>query len=281
MASDPAVAAFDQISKVYDATREPMEAPLVESLRSTLGSWGIDRLLEVGVGTGRIALPLTAAGLEVTGVDASAGMLAFARSKKLDRLVRGSAYRLPFADGSFDAALFVHVLHILEEPQRALSEACRVGRVGAVAVVRPGRSGTPEPERSLRPRALVIDRLRREGVDVPDRASGGPPVRERRLLEQSPPDRLVLLSESDVTEPLADELNLFVAGASRWTLHVPAEALARAVAEVRRELGDRTWTYHRTVSLALWEHPPRAPTPSTTRSGERSSERAPGSATSA
>ncbi len=39
------------------------------------------RVLELGVGTGRLALPLAAAGLRVTGVDASAAMLARLRAK--------------------------------------------------------------------------------------------------------------------------------------------------------------------------------------------------------
>jgi len=258
MSPDRAVAEFDEISQVYDVTRDPLEPDLVRSVAATLQAWGARRLLEVGVGTGRVAGPLTALGLEVTGVDASTGMLARARAKQLSRLVRGEAYRLPFEDRAFDISLFVHVLHLLDQPVRAIAEACRVSSLGAAALVRPAGPRGEGAERRLRPRAQVLERLRAQGIEVPDpeRAAGGPPARERRLITEHPPQRLVVLSERDVTEPLARELTLFEQRASRWTLRIPREPLARAVEEVRAELGDRTHTYHSVIALALWERPP-------------------------
>jgi ubiquinone/menaquinone biosynthesis C-methylase UbiE len=257
MAAVRAGSEFDEISGVYDATREPLSAAVVQRLATTLAGWGVRDLLEVGVGTGRVAAPLAARGFEVTGVDASRGMLARARAKGIPRLVRGSAYRLPLDTGAVDAALFVHVLHILNEPAVALAEACRVSRVGAAALLRPPPAGPKDRDTELRPRRMVIELLRKDGVQLPDRASGGPPVAERRLLNDFPPDRLVTVSEEDVTEPLAEELALFERRASRWTLTVPPENLARAVATVREAVGDRTHTYHQVRALALWERPPR------------------------
>ena len=260
MATD-APAEFDQLARVYDDTRDPLDPEVLTAMVHTLGEWGIRSVLEVGVGTGRVAVPLRAQGLEVTGVDASRGMLERARAKGLGRLVRGSAYQLPFGERTVDAALFVHVLHILEEPTRAIAEALRVGRIGAVGLVRPAGAPEPRGDGAPRPRARMIERLRAEGVPISDRAAGGPPVRERRLLEQYPPQRIVTLDARDVTEPLARELDLFERGASRWTLHVPKDALAKAVDAVRAEVGDRRRTYHRVVALALWTEPPRPTTP--------------------
>lgn len=252
----PTAAEFDQISEVYDATREPLEEELVDRIASQLEAWKVRSLLEIGVGTGRVAVPLAKHGLDVTGLDASKGMLRHAREKGVARLVRGSAYRLPFADGSLDAALFVHVLHILDRPSDALGEACRVTRRGAAALVRPAAREGPSDEGRLRPRRLVVERLRQDGVDLPDRAAGGPPRVERRILEEYPPDRLETIQEDDITEPLARELEMFEKRASRWTLRVPPEKMARAVAAVRAVVGDQVHTYHRVLSLALWERPP-------------------------
>ncbi len=257
MPASRTAAEFDEISPAYDETRSPLEGSDVAALAGCLRDWGVTELLEVGVGTGRIALPLRTQGFEVVGVDASRGMLARARAKGVPRLVRGSAYRLPFPDRAFDAGLFVHVLHLLDDPATGLGEACRVSRRGAVALVRPPRSreeGAGPGRRSAR--RLVIERLRAEGVPVPDRAEGGPPRRERELLRELPPDRLTVLAERDVTEPLADQLAMFERRASRWTLRVPPELLARAVAEARAEIGDATHTYHQVLALALWERPP-------------------------
>ena len=253
----PAVAEFDEISEVYDCTREPLDARSVHAIAETLRGWGIRRVLEVGVGTGRIAGPLTHEGLEVTGVDASRGMLARARAKGLPRLIRASAYRLPLADRALDGALFVHVLHVLDDPFGALAEACRATRFGAAALVRPPR---PPPVAGADPqdaRRLVFEQLRRDGVPVPERARGGPMSRERELLTQAPPDRLATISEDDVTERLSEQLSMFERRASRWRLRVPAEQLARAVAAARVQVGEATRTYRRVRALALWSVPPR------------------------
>jgi len=258
MSWQASAAEFDQISAVYDATREPLKETVVNRVAAQLEGWKIRRLVEVGVGTGRVALPLLDRGFEVTGVDASMGMLRQARAKGLRRLIRGDAYRLPLAGRSLDAALFVHVLHILDEPARALAEGCRVGVRGVAALVRPAPRARPGDDDRLRPRRLVIERLRRDGVELPERAAGGPPRAERRFLDEHPPDRIETLFEEDITEPLSAELEMFEKRASRWTLRVPAETMAKAIAEVRAELGDRVHTYHHVVALALWERPPES-----------------------
>lgn len=251
-----APAEFDEIASEYDATREPLQASEVDTIARTLRGWGARRLLEVGVGTGRVAGPLEALGVEVIGVDASRGMLAQARGKGLRSLVRGTAYRLPFADGSLDLALFVHVLHLLDAPAEALREACRVGRQGAAALVRPAGAGPEGTGPPLSARRLLLERLRDQGYPIPERAAGGPPIRERALLQRFPPQQLITVSEADVVEPASSQLVQFERRASRWALRVPPEQLARAVAAVREEIGDRTVSYHRVRALALWDRPP-------------------------
>ena len=65
-------------------------------------------LLELGCGTGRVAIPLARHGATVVGIDRSASMLARARTRvrraKLQsrvRLIRGDIRHLPFPDQSF------------------------------------------------------------------------------------------------------------------------------------------------------------------------------------
>jgi SAM-dependent methyltransferase len=69
-------------------------------------------VLELGCGTGRIALPLGRAGVELVGVDRSAPMLARARRRVARaglnghiRLIRGDIRHLPFAAATFSAVL--------------------------------------------------------------------------------------------------------------------------------------------------------------------------------
>lgn len=66
------------------------------------------RLLELGVGTGRVALPLAEAGFSVTGVDASAAMLAALAAKPRADAVTvhlGDMAALDGIDGPFDVVL--------------------------------------------------------------------------------------------------------------------------------------------------------------------------------
>lgn len=68
----------------------------------------IPPVLELGCGTGRVAIPVAQAGAHVIGIDRSASMLARARTRvgraRLQsrvRLIRGDIRHLPFPDGRF------------------------------------------------------------------------------------------------------------------------------------------------------------------------------------
>ncbi len=87
------------------------------------------QLLDIGCGAGILARSLSARGAHVSGVDPNAEALALAR----EAVPKGtfhpaSADTLPFADDSFDGAIFLNSLHHVPEPdmQRALGEAARV-----------------------------------------------------------------------------------------------------------------------------------------------------------
>jgi SAM-dependent methyltransferase len=123
---------FDRAADIYDATRgfPPGVAERVASLveqAAGLGSQG--SLLEIGVGTGRLALPLAARGVRVTGVDLSRRMMARLLAKRGDlpvEVVWADATLLPFPRGSFDAALAVHVFHLIPRWREVLGEIARV-----------------------------------------------------------------------------------------------------------------------------------------------------------
>ena len=244
-------AQFDQISLVYDETRDPLDSETVDRLAEVLARVGVSSLLEVGVGTGRVAQPLVDRGIRVTGLDASRGMLAKARGKGLVRLIRGSGYRLPFPNDTFDATLFVHVLHVLDDPSAAVREGARVSRRGVFALVHPRREeGATPPRREEEPRRLVREALQEQGYTVAPRSS--PWTKERDLLSQMPPDSIQVVGEKDVTESLRSRIDRMAKRGHRNLLSVPPEALRRAVEVARERVGDRTVTYHRVEALACW-----------------------------
>ena len=90
-------------------------------------------ILDVGTGTGRAAIALAKRGGIVTGVDASAEMLAMARRRAADAGVsavfaEGDAHGLGFDERSFDAVICLRVLMHTPDWRRSLGELCRVSR---------------------------------------------------------------------------------------------------------------------------------------------------------
>lgn len=123
---------FDRAADTYDATRgfPPGVAERVAALVDEAADLKPRaRLLEIGVGTGRLALPLAARGLRVSGVDLSQRMMERLLAKRGSlsvNVVRADAGQLPFASASFDAVLGVHVFHLIPRWRDVLREAARV-----------------------------------------------------------------------------------------------------------------------------------------------------------
>ena len=86
-------------------------------------------VLELATGTGLIAKHIVNAAAHIEATDASTEMIAEAkrdnRSAKLHFSVQ-DMFRLPYADGSFDAVIVSNALHIVPQPEKALREIRRV-----------------------------------------------------------------------------------------------------------------------------------------------------------
>jgi SAM-dependent methyltransferase len=98
------------------------------------------RVLDVGCGDGVLATRLAQGGARVTGVDASADMIAAARSRAKAAgvdvdLVEGDAGNLPFLGGHFDSVVSVATLCFVDNPRRAVGEMARVLKPGGRLVL--------------------------------------------------------------------------------------------------------------------------------------------------
>lgn len=188
---------FDRAAGYYDRTRGMSPAALegvVGVLAGELAERGA--CLEVGVGTGMLAIPLADAGIAVRGVDLSRPMLERLIENAGARpfpLVQGDATALPFASGRFGCVLLRHVLHLIPGWQDAILEAVRVAVPGGVLVI--GHGHYPDAYERL------FDRFVEEaGIERP--WAGLSPGSWAPLEELLGAGRALEIVEDRVTEPL-------------------------------------------------------------------------------
>jgi ubiquinone/menaquinone biosynthesis C-methylase UbiE len=108
-------------------------APIHDDLVGRLEPAAGERWLDVGTGTGEVALRAARAGAEVTAVDISEALLEVARGKPGADRVRwelGDAQDLRFDDGSFDVVVSCFAVIFAPDAEAAGSELARVCRRG-------------------------------------------------------------------------------------------------------------------------------------------------------
>jgi ubiquinone/menaquinone biosynthesis C-methylase UbiE len=168
------------------------------------------RLLEIGVGTGRIAWPVADAGGRVFGFDLSAQMLQKVHSERAQsvdggvHIAQADMHAMPYAASSFDAVLAVHVLHLATDWQQVMREAARVLSSGGAFI---------QGDDWIDPQSVVgrlRDELRMQAVRLdPSLMPPAAGVSKAQVLAE--------LGGKDVTEVVAAE----------WTVEIsPAERLA-------------------------------------------------------
>jgi len=89
-----------------------------------------ERVLDIGCGTGTSIEALLPLGVQLTGIDPSESVLRIARQKFGNRVTlrSASAEDLPFDDNAFHHAVLMTTLEFVDDPVRALAEACRVAK---------------------------------------------------------------------------------------------------------------------------------------------------------
>lgn len=151
----------DAFADVYDEwyTDVTDVAATTDRVRSLAGTAG--RVLELGVGTGRLAVPLARAGLEVTGIDSSAPMLERLAARCADEGVEVTAVRGNMANdlppGPFDVVLVAYntLFNLLDDGAQAAcfrAVADRLAPDGAFVVEAavPDDDGVPATDVALR-----------------------------------------------------------------------------------------------------------------------------------
>lgn len=129
---------FESHAGEWDAIRslhvaeEQVEAAMVAALSDA----PVQRLIDIGTGTGRMLELFAPHAASALGIDRSSEMLRLARAKLSEQglanteLRQADLYALPMGDGEADAAILHHVLHFAQQPGAAIREAARVLNAG-------------------------------------------------------------------------------------------------------------------------------------------------------
>ncbi len=126
---DLAAAEYDKKEKFLNSFEQNKVVPLFGELKGK-------QILDVGAGTGRLALALHNIGAKVTALDVSFEMLKVLKDKnnKIETVV-GEAQNLPFEDNSFDFVTAAFLVVHLKNPLSFFDEAFRVLKDGGKLII--------------------------------------------------------------------------------------------------------------------------------------------------
>jgi ubiquinone/menaquinone biosynthesis C-methylase UbiE len=128
---------YDSIAGDYDRTRGGLErgSAFAEAITAQLPD--VDGpILDIGVGTGALALPLTEqSSRAVLGFDLSEPMLVHSSQRLPGRVARADASALPVASGVASAAVLCWIIHVLADVEPVMREVHRALRPGGKAFV--------------------------------------------------------------------------------------------------------------------------------------------------
>ena len=196
-------------------------------------------MLDVGVGTGRFALPLSEKRLRIVGVDISAPMMRQARRKGLGDLVRADARRLPFPDCAFDAVLIVRLLRLVDDWIRVVHE---IGRVSSrlVMTVMSTPWGSPVHQDYLRFREEIGYPLKRLKNAEKDLSQLVPPSGRRHAVDHTS------------TRNAETAISALERGDYAISWDLPKDIHSRIIEKLRSEYGKNDYSRKYVYEVSTW-----------------------------
>jgi SAM-dependent methyltransferase len=228
---------YDRAAAAYDRTRgfsPEGQARSVQLLASELADR--DPVLEIGVGTGQLAVPLRAAGVRVVGIDLAEPMLRALTAKAGGGdvpLALADATSAPFLTDAFGGAYLRWVLHLVPAWRTLLAETVRVVRPGGVFVALVGAYEGPR----ARIQARFDEILGRDGRPV-GLGWGAVEELDAAMAELGATLRLPPSFREIEPQRIPGFLDSIDQNAFSWTWRVPEPERTRAAAEVRRWVSD-------------------------------------------
>lgn len=132
---------WDKLSPFYDLFENVYNGKTNRGIEREIQNYvkENDIVLECACGTGLLTIPMAQKCRKVIATDYSVGMLKQTRRKTVKyeniRLKQASILELPFKKNCFDVVVAANVIHLLDEPGKALEEMKRVCKVGGTIVI--------------------------------------------------------------------------------------------------------------------------------------------------
>lgn len=256
---------FDRAADYYDGTRglpEEIVRKQADALVAEIERAGAPLVLEVGIGTGRIARPLAARGVRVSGIDISTRMMARLRAQiepsfaPVDLLL-GDATRLPLRTASVRAVLVVHVLHLVSSWQDSVDEIARVLERGGILLRAREEYPDPNPWRETYAKWIELERAR--GFQRRPRPSDEKIAERLRALGASLRTEVYAQDEDHWTP--AENIESTRKRIDSWTWQFPDDLFAELLAEfepwVKERFGDmdKEYVQPRSFEIDVWTFP--------------------------
>ena len=125
---------YDLIENIYNGKANARTTDYVASLMDK-----DDKVLECACGTGMFSVKIAPSVKSLTATDFSDGMLRRAKKKcsKFSNVLveSGDITALKYEDNSFDKAVAANVIHLLDDPKKAIDELKRVVKPGGTIVI--------------------------------------------------------------------------------------------------------------------------------------------------
>lgn len=141
---------WDRVAWIYDVFANVINRRANKALCAAVEELisPTDTVLECACGTGLLTGVMAKKCKSLTATDFSAAMLKRAQRKYGSlpnvRFQQGDILSLPYSDGHFDVVVAANVIHLLDEPLRALSELDRVCRPGGRIILPTYMNGTDQ-----------------------------------------------------------------------------------------------------------------------------------------
>jgi SAM-dependent methyltransferase len=237
----PVRLSFDRVAAIYDETRALPPKVMSRVLGSLVDQLLTKKVLEVGVGTGRYAVPLQKSGLDVVGVDISHKMVELGLGKGLRNVVLADGARLPFTARAFDLSTSNHVLHLVPDWREVLLEIVRVTRDSYFSII----------ERSGR-----TTNLHREYDHLAGEAGytwSAPGLHEKDLPDILPPDLVMPVGPFEDVVPadsILEELEQR-SFSSQWS--TPEDVHRQVMRELRHRWGGHEFKHTYSLEITFWQ----------------------------